>query len=193
MGALGAKCAFTFYNDIEEHKCKSKRMRKSVYYKSLSALTTDLNCVNASEKYQKKTVCIPSKCTCSGNIVQLQIHNQMAISHHYIPNVRYEYKTKQVVDTKPGFIYWLYNITRELWKNDSEFDMFISGLVPGVLFYDGVYIKKIARKIQQEGELERFIVRGELDFYDTLKKFIKYAEELNDNSVVTNYILKNKQ
>lgn len=192
MGAANAKSTFTFYNDIKVHKCKNEETEKSVYYKYQSGLASDLAVVTFAEKYKKKIIRIPSNCTCSGNIVQLEIHKQMAVSNKYIPDQLYEYKTKQMVDTGFGFNYWLHSITRDIWQNDSEFDLFISGLVPGVLFYDGGFIGKITEKILQKLNFENPKIKTEPEFLDALKKFINYAQEMKTNSVVTNAIYWNK-
>lgn len=188
MGAANAKCSFTFYDDIEVHKCENKKMKSSVYYKYQSGLTTDLHVVNEAEKYRKKIIRYSSDCTCSGDIVQLEIYEQMAITNRYIPHERYEYKIKHVVDTGYGFVYWLHSITCGMRGNDNELDLFINGLVPGTLFYDGEFIRRIAAEIQQKLDFKKQIIKSEPKFLEALERFIEYAQKMKKNSVVTNVI-----
>lgn len=191
MGSASGKSNFTFYNDVKIHKCeeiRGKKKERIYFYQCGPCLTLDLNLVTYSDEYKKKVCCIQPSCDCSKKKVTLEIRNQMAISQRYKPNKTYEYKTRQDVNTANGFNYWLREITRSIWEEDKDFDIFISGLMPGKLFYDGYFIQKIAKLMQQKVDFNRMLVKNEPTFMEMLKNFIKYAAELKENSVVVNEI-----
>lgn len=192
MGAANAKSEFSFYNNVKLHKCseiQDKEQETIHYYQYLSGLTMDLDVVNNPEKYRKKVSCIQPKCNCSKKKVTLNIYKQVAISkRRFKPGMTYEYKTRRDVFTRNGFNWWIHEITRSTWTVDNEFDVFISGLMPGIVFYDGVFIRKIANKMLQEVDFNSARMIARPDFTRFLKTFIEYAVELKDNSVVVNEI-----
>lgn len=195
MGVLNSKSKFMFYNDIKLHNCieiRGKKKERAYYYQYLSGLTMDLNAVMDPSRYRKKVCFIQPDCSCSKNKVTLAIYKQIAISNYYKPCKTYEYKTRHDVITKNGFNYWIHEITRSIWENDKEFDSFISGLVPGLLFYDGIFIKKIAEKMLQKLNFDSPSIKDQPEFLESLNNFIDFAAELKDNSVVVNQITSNR-
>lgn len=191
MGSVNGKSKFSFYNDIKLHNCieiRGKKKERIHYYQCQSGLTMDLHIVNEPSKYRKKVCCIQPDCSCSKNKVTLEIYNQMAISNRYKPCQTYEYKTRHDVFTNNGFNYWIREITRSIWNDDKEFEVFISGLMPGILFYDGGFIRKIAKKMQEELNFDLHLIKEQPEFLESLNNFIEFAMVLKDNSVVVNEI-----
>lgn len=190
MGSASGKCNFTFYYDTKVHHCKETRgkLEKIHYYQCGRSLVLDLDIPIDPERYKKKVCSIQPACSCSKEKVTLEIHNQIAFSKDYKPNKTYEYGAKQDVDTAYGFNYWLYEITREIWDLNPEFDLFISGLMPGKLFYDGLFIKKMAELMQRKIDFDDASVKGQPQFLAMLNNFIEYAEDLDEDSVVVNEI-----
>lgn len=194
MGGLISKVAswsnFTFYYNVKPHLCKGRKKRREIYYKYLSGMCTDRSAVNEPKLHKKKTISVPTCCSCPQTI-QLRVSGtQLAISNLFEPYQIYEYESKEEVSTTQGFNYWLYEITRKL-HTVSEFNNFIGGLIPGVTFYDGEYLGRQFDKIKSEIDFENEFVASEPEFVNFLKKLIHQSISVynQENFFVTNTIL----
>lgn len=183
MGAAYGKTDFTFYRDVKPHYCAENLLKREelfCYYQHGPCLTMELQLVNNRNRYVKKLGSIQPSCNCPEKKVRLFLEDQIAVSYMYKPNEVYEYETKQIVNTSNGYNRWLLEISRSLWIEEE----FLPPLVPGIMFFDGLFIQQIAKKMQISIDFDCFLVRSEPEFEFYLKEFINFAVDLNENSFV---------
>lgn len=197
MGSLSStlrvKCEFTIYKGLSEHKCeKNKKSKYSYFYKDKNSTnkTDKLSVVEDPEDYKKHKIRIQATdCDCEKTI-RLKIVNQLTKSDNFNPGVVYNYTEKIEINTDYGFVYHVFEKTREIRSQSEYVDGFVGSLMPGTTFYDSGYIKRVAADCSAE-QLRR--LSNVYDEEGHISKFIKLLQlsaDLTFDCVIVNKIIK---
>lgn len=192
MGCLNtafAKCEFTIYNGVSEHKCEKRKWKYHTFYEYNGNKIDQLDIVEIPEKYTKRKIRVQSDCNCE-KTVRLSVVRQAAKSFHFNPGVVYNYTDKIEINTDYGFTRWLYEITREIRTQSDFVDSFVAALVPGTLFYDGVFMRKISNACSPLPARDPYLnaIRKEEEHRRTFIKLLESCSDLTRDSFVVNKI-----
>lgn len=194
MGSFNSamsKCEFTIYKGVSEHKCEKRKWKYHTFYEYAGSNKTDkLNVVESPRNYSRRRIHVQANCKCE-KTVRLSVVNQVAKSFHFNPGMVYNYTDKIQINTDYGFTCWVYENTRAI-RSESEFvDSFVAALMPGTLFYDGVFMTRIANECSTLSAQDSSSLIESSEHEDHRCKFVKLIEfcsDLTRDSFVVNKI-----
>lgn len=125
----------------------------------------------------------------------MSVVNQLAKSFHFNPGVVYNYTDKIEINTDYGFNFWMFENTREIRSQSAFVDSFVGGLIPGILFYDGLYMVRIANECSPLSASDPSRIESSVykDHRSNFMKLIEFCSDLTQDSLVVNKIIRPRE